>query len=304
MVAAAKRCYKEFPTVVNDIPESGITYTNDLHQYAKMDSKMQSAQKAIGGSSDSAQLAQSYYWDKVAKGIDDREKQELYENIIILAVIAQVSIDGCKKEYAVDPTVEIARIRSMPCMKRKNDFPAFIKYTREIATTKNGRERPRKDVKADRDRIDRRVDCDIVCPMNWLEEALDKIQGVSKRGTVDTTNFFVHMIGKPTNLHLSKIRQIVEEYDRYVQYHQFVTEEQQEDLLIKTQMVLEKMQEIRITNILTINRLIASALGIEGKVNFSKRQKTISKHNKQMLNLLYRYDKEKFLINFVRGEGS
>ena len=300
MVAAAKRCYEEFPTVVNNIPESGITYTNDLHQYARMDSKMQQAQKAIGGSSDSAQLAQSYYWDKVAKGIDDAEKRELYENIIILAVIAQVSIDGCKKEYAVDPTVEIARIRSMSCMKRKADYPLFMKYTREITTTKNGKERSRKDVKADKDRLEKRIDKNIVCPMNWLQSALDKIQGVSDRGVVDTKDFFVHMIGKPNQYHVSKIRSIVEEYDRYVQYHNFDTEEQMEDLLIKTERMLGQMKEMRITNILTVNRLIATALGIEGKVNISKRHKSVTKHAKQMLNILYRYDKEKFLINFVR----
>lgn len=302
MVAAAKRCYEEFPTVVNEIPESGITYTNDLHQYARMDSKMQQAQKAIGGSSDSAQLAQSYYWDKVAKGIDDDEKRELYENIIILAVIAQVSIDGCKKEYAVDPTVEIARIRSMPCMKRKADYPLFMKYTREITTTKNGKERSRKDVKADKDRLERRIDPDIVCPMNWLQNALDKIQGNVRgnSGVVDTTEFFVHMIGKPTDTHISKIRKIVEEYDRYVQYHVFDTEEQMEDLLIKTEKMLERMKEMRITNILTINRLIATALGIEGKTHTNQRYRSATKHAKQMLNILYRYDKEKFLINFVR----
>ena len=302
MVAAAKRCYEEFPTVVNEIPESGITYTNDLHQYARMDSKMQQAQKAIGGSSDSAQLAQSYYWDKVAKGIDDAEKRELYENIIILAVIAQVSIDGCKKEYAVDPTVEIARIRSMSCMKRKADYPLFMKYTREITTTKNGKERSRKDVKADKDRLEKRIDKDIVCPMNWLQSALDKIQGNVRgnSGVIDTRDFFVHMIGKANQYQLSTVRKIVEEYDRYVQYHQFETEEQIEDLIIKTEIMLVKMKEIKINNILVINRLIATALGIEGKTHTNHRARNASKHAKQMLNILYRYDKEKFLINFIR----
>lgn len=300
MVAAAKRCYEEFPTVVNEIPESGITYTNDLHQYARMDSKMQQAQKAIGGSSDSAQLAQSYYWDKVAKGIDDDEKRELYENIIILAVIAQVSIDGCKKEYAVDPTVEIARIRAMPCMKRKADYPLFMKYTREITTTKNGKERSRKEVKADKDRLARRIDQDIVCPMNWLQSALNKIQGVSERGVVSTKDFFVHMIGKANQYQLSNIRKIVEDYDRYVQYHQFQTDEQIEDLIIKTETMLAKMKEIKINNILVINRLIATALGVEWRTGSNRLAKNASKHAKQMLNILYRYDKEKFLINFIR----
>jgi hypothetical protein len=85
MVKAAKVAYHDFPTVVNAIPESGKSYVNDIREYAKMDSMMQTAQKAIGGSSDSAQLAQSYFWSKKAKGEFD---QELYHNIVILAVLA------------------------------------------------------------------------------------------------------------------------------------------------------------------------------------------------------------------------
>ena len=78
MVEAARISYRDYPTVVNEIPESGLTYRNEIHEYAKMDSAMQQAQKAIGGSSDSAQLAQSYMWSKVAKGEFDDEYQQLY----------------------------------------------------------------------------------------------------------------------------------------------------------------------------------------------------------------------------------
>ena len=87
-MAAAKKAYAEFPTVVNEVGESGITYKKTMSEYAKMDSKMQGAQKAIGGSSDSAQLAQSYYWTKIANGEYDEETQQLYDDVVILAVLA------------------------------------------------------------------------------------------------------------------------------------------------------------------------------------------------------------------------
>jgi hypothetical protein len=145
MVKAAMIAYRDFPTVVNEIPESGLTYRNGLHEYAKMDSAMQQAQRAIGGSSDSAQLAQSYMLSKVAKGEFDDEYQDLYHNVIILAVLAQVAIDGIKRQYAVDPNDEIARIRDMDCMKREKDYPLFMKYTHKIPVTKNGAERPYED---------------------------------------------------------------------------------------------------------------------------------------------------------------
>lgn len=88
MVKAAMVSYRDFPTVVNDIPESGKTYVNDMREYARMDSAMQCAQKAIGGSSDSAQLCQSYMWAKVAKEEFDEEYEQLYHNVVILAVLA------------------------------------------------------------------------------------------------------------------------------------------------------------------------------------------------------------------------
>lgn len=88
MVKAAMVSYRDFPTVVNDIPESGKTYVNDMWEYARMDSAMQCAQKAIGGSSDSAQLCQSYMWAKVAKEEFDEEYEQLYHNVVILAVLA------------------------------------------------------------------------------------------------------------------------------------------------------------------------------------------------------------------------
>lgn len=88
MVEAAKRAYRDYPTVVNEIPESGVAYDNNLKEYARMDTNMQGAQKAIGGSSDTAQLALSYYWDAIAKNEDGELIKEYYNIAIILAVLA------------------------------------------------------------------------------------------------------------------------------------------------------------------------------------------------------------------------
>ena len=88
MVLAAKRAYKDFPTVVNEIPESGLTYDNNLCEYARMDNIFQHAQKAIGGSSDTAQLALSYYFNNVYKGIYNEDTKNYYDIFVILAVLA------------------------------------------------------------------------------------------------------------------------------------------------------------------------------------------------------------------------
>lgn len=100
MVKCAERCYKEFYTIVNALQESGITYNNTKKDYAAMDNKFSKSRMGIGYSSNLAQLAMTYYWTELQKDNPDENKlKELYDNFIILSVLAQVIIDGCKREY-------------------------------------------------------------------------------------------------------------------------------------------------------------------------------------------------------------
>lgn len=303
MVEAARKAYSEYPTVVNEIPESGLTYRNELHEYARMDSAMQQAQRAIGGSSDSAQLAQSYMWSKVAKGEFDDEYQQLYHNTVILAVLAQVAIDGIKRQYAVDANDEIARIRDMDCMKRKKDFPTFIKYTHKIQMTKNGEERPYDEIKKEKRSVAKRVDNHLVCPMNYLEEYLDKIQGASRGEVVDTSEFFVKIKGKANNRQMGKIREIVEEYDNFVKHYMMAYAEDKEmsisAIIEKTKEVLDALGKLRINKV-TMNRLIETSLGIMGKTKTELQYNEAVKYIRKTFNLLYHANKEMFLQNFIK----
>lgn len=300
MVEAARIAYKDFLTVVNEIPESGKTYTNNIKEYARMDSAMQCAQKAIGGSSDSAQLAQSYYWTKVARNEKDEELKQLYDNVVILAVLAQVAIDNIKRQYAVDPNDEIARIRAMNCMKRKKDFPLFMKYTHKVPVSKNGVERPYDDIKKDKKKIDKRIDYNIVCPMNHLQAHLDKIQGASRSNVIDTVEYFVKIKGRADPRQMSKIRELVEEYDNYVTKMMIYAERDSDyfELIVqRTQELQETVAKMKISAA-TMNRLIETCLGVMGKANTSTQYSKASKYISRTFNLLYRSNKEKFLENF------
>ena len=89
IVECAKRCYEEYPTVVNALKESGITYNNTMTDYSNMDNKFSSSKMGIGWSSNLAQLAMTYYWTEKAKENHDKKKlRELYDNFIILSVLA------------------------------------------------------------------------------------------------------------------------------------------------------------------------------------------------------------------------
>ena len=300
MVKAAETAYRDYPTVVNEIPESGKTYKNQPSEYAIMDASMQRAQRAIGGSSDSAQLAQSYFWDKVAKEEFDDEYKDLYHNVVILAVLAQVSIDGIKKEFAVNPNDEIARIREMPCMKRKKDYPLFMKYTHKIPATKNGIERPYDDIKKDRKKVSKRIDRDIVCPMNYLQYCLDRIQGAPRDKAIETSEFFVKEKGKANDRQMSKIRRMIEEYDAYVKHymiHSVDLDDSFNGIRERTEEIINKLRGMKISKP-TMNRLIGTCLGVMGKTNESKKYYAAMKYTIKTLNLLYHSNRERFLQNF------
>ncbi len=323
IVKCAKKCYDEYPTIVNALKESGVTYHNTKTDYAHMDNKFSGSKMGIGWSSNLAQLAMTYYWTEQSKDNPDTEKLgELYDNFIILSVLAQIIIDGCKREYEIVGEDEIKRISKLPCMTLvkesgeftkngkpklvKCDFPEFMKYTKEIKHTKNGKELPFDQVTEKKTKLKTRINYELQCPMNWLEGWLDKIQGISTSNTTPTSDFFVKMEGKPNNRQMSKIRSLVEKYDLFVKSI-YVTETDEDTiadkLVAESDSLLEELKKIKIGNPVTINRLIETALGLETGVGASKRLLGINtKYTRKMLNCLYRMDKDKFLSNFKSAQ--
>lgn len=326
MVECAEKCYKEYPTIVNDLKESGITYENTLEAYANMDNKFAKSRLGIGESSNLAQLAMTYYWTEPSK--------ELYDNFVILSVLAQVIIDGCKREYEVDGVEEIKRIKNMPCMIRtkqvikeevkkdndgneivvkklanvKCDFPEFMKYTKEIKYTKNKKERPYKEIKEEKDKLKNRINKDFVCPMNWLEEILSEIQMSSTENSIPTENFFIKDTRRTDSRKISKIRSLLDEYDDFSRTVNYIDNDNEEELMLfydelskRFHKLVTDCQKIKTSNYNVINRLIETSLGIDSISNRYTKKGENSKYCRKMLNLLYNIDKDKFLSNFIKN---
>ena len=229
----------------------------------------------------------------------------------------QVIIDSCKRLYEIDGVKEIDRISKLPCMSMKKesidkngkkkttkcDFPEFMKYTREIAVTKDGKELPQDDIEESKNKLKGRINKDLVCPMNWLQEWLDKIQGASTRVTIPTEKFFIKMSGKANNNQLTRIMKIIVDYDTFVKGLKDIcntNEEYYDALLIKTEEVTKEISTIRINNLITINRLIEISLGFSHEFGGSSDRKyNPQKYTRKILNVLHRYNKEKFLCNFI-----
>ncbi len=319
MVRCAKECYEKYPTIVNALNESGITYNNTKKDYAAMDNKFSKSQMGIGYSSNLAQLAMTYYWTELEKDESDKETiKELYDNFVILSVVAQLIIDGCKREYEIDGNKEIDRISRMRCMtlrkviedsdsgkKRsiKYDFPEFMKYTREIKYTKNGKDLPQEDIDKSKNKLKQRINTELNCPMNYLEFWLDKIQNASTVKTVPTSKFFIKMNGEANRRQISKIMKIIEEYDASIKSAKINmgdSEEYLKFLYERHAEIVDELSKVKVKNIVTINRLIEVSLGISKETGISKsRLYNPEKYTKKILNLLYKVDKEKFLSNFV-----
>ena len=313
MVECAKRCYTNFPTIVNAIKESGVTYSNTKSEYARMDNKLAKSRIGIGYSSNLAQLAITYYWTETSKKNPDNFRlRELYDNFIILSVLAQVIIDGCKREYEIDAMSEINRISKMDCMNLKKtkcvegkkistkcDFPKFMKYTKEIKTTKDGKELPNEEIISARSKLNIRINNDLICPMNWLEDCLDHIHNNKNTATIDMDKFVLKIEGRSNTRQISKIQSLVEEYDTFVKKANIMStnnDDYYDALIKKTEDVIERLGKIKISNLATINSLIRSAFDLKQHGN-TKKYNT-SKYKRKLLNLLFQMDKLKFLSNF------
>lgn len=184
-----------------------------------------------------------------------------------------------------------------------NTLPCTKDDVREIAVTKDGKELPQEDIEESKNKLKGRINKDLICPMNWLQEWLDKIQGASKTTTIPTENFFIKMNGKAQNIQASKIMETVINFDNYIREIKVVygiSEEYFDLLLAKTSEVTETISKMRIGNIVTINRLIEISLGLSNERGQSVNRKyNPQKYTRKILNILYHYDKERFLCNFL-----
>lgn len=316
MVKCAKYCYLNFPTIVNKIKESTILYSNSKDDYAKMDNKFSGSRMSIGWSSNLAQLSMTYYWTELAKEKPNENLlQEYYDNFVILSVLAQVAIDSCKRIYEIDAEVEIKRISKLPSMQMKRithdkngkakyiqcDYPKFMKYTKEIKLTKDGKEISSDIILENKQKLKKRINKNLICPMNWLNEYLDKIQNAPNTKATPINDFFIKMNGESNRRQISKICKLVDEYDRYMKHYSILSSggiDVINQMIEITDEILEKLKKIKISNLITINRLIETAFGIETNNNLFYKHN--QRYSRRMLNLLYKANKHNFLRNFVK----
>lgn len=191
IVECARKYYKEYHTIVNNIAKNTNAYENTIHNYALIDNKLANSQASIGESSNLAQFAQTYmhtFGDK--KYID---------YVCILSVLAQVCIDSAKRTFDVDTVSEIARIKKDLDIQQ-NGYPIFWKHVKD-KQCKIG------DKKFDINKINK----DLICPMNYLMSLkFKKFRNADT--TLPTTNFLKKYELNCREVVATKVEKLIEKY--------------------------------------------------------------------------------------------
>ena len=140
IVEHARKCYLNYPTIVNNIPKDSNKYDNTMDDYAKIDNNLAGSQRDIGESSNVAQIAQTY-------SCNFRD-QKYIDYVCILSVLAQCAIDNAKRRFDIDLSEEIKRIKNDMDIK-EHKYPSFWKLIR-------------RDISLDK------INLSLHCPMNSL----------------------------------------------------------------------------------------------------------------------------------------
>lgn len=180
IVKHAAYCYKQFPTIVNNIPKEKNIYNNTLVDFAKIDNKLAAAQLDIGESSNVAQIGLSYSYNNM-EGINDY--------VAILAVLAQCAIDNAKRSFDIDIHSEIQRIKQELNIKSIG-YPAFFAGIRPD--------------------LRKKVNPNIVCPMNCVYKMKNKT--VRTDSIISNSEFFVKHDNKLDRKKSRKVEKMIQDY--------------------------------------------------------------------------------------------
>ena len=187
----SKYCYLNYPTIVNNIQKESKTYDLSLENYAKIDNGLSSAQRAIGGSSNLAQLCLTYTYNFI--------DQKYLNYVCILSVLAQVAIDSAKRKFMVDISDEIDRIEKDMDVAEIG-YPRFWKHVKD-KKAKIGQPKFKKD----------KINKNLICPMNYLLD-LKFEDSRSEESTLPMDYFFQKFELETDRRKCKKVEDIIEKY--------------------------------------------------------------------------------------------
>ena len=303
IVKHAKYCYKNYPTIVNLVPQEKNIYDYDMKDFAKVDNTLAAAQLAIGESSNIAQLALTYTYN-----YDDLKYQDY---VCILSVLAQIAIDNAKRKYDIDLTQEISIIKNDMEINKKG-LPLFWQLTKKDKTKCGNPDEKKKRNKKSKDRIKSKVNKNIICPMNYLY-GLELNKYRNSDSTLPMKDFFIKHNLNLEHRVAKKIEAFIEEYAKELQgfilNHEDVNwkDDKEEYFLLRSDYddLIRNLRALKLgkkyAGLMSwlINRAFLINSGVKSKRN--EMNSTINKNKAILMKTLYDVDKDVFLSCFIQN---
>lgn len=120
LIQAAQKNYNIFKTPTNLV--SGKKVKRHYTSEEKADLDIKTSVNLIGEIINLSQELNSLLWDKMYKGASYKDVEDLYFDICQLDVMSNIEIDKAKKEFTVDNSVELNKLR----MKYKDELTEII----------------------------------------------------------------------------------------------------------------------------------------------------------------------------------
>ena len=202
-------------------------------------------------------------------------------------------------------------------MRRGRPLPRFWKYTHKIPRTKNGKFRDPDDIKEARRKFEERIDYRIKCPMNYLQEALDDIERMKPKRRIPVDEFLNPIKGRVDSRQENKVLEFAKRLDTAIKRYQCSKKRDYSyandpdmnliaynTLKEETDEILKDMRKsIRNMNCATMQQIIRLSMGGGEHMGIPEDfRKAFQRYDKKILQLLYDYDKEKFLSCFSKGD--
>lgn len=277
IVTHAGFCYRNYHTIVNNIPKETKTYQNTPENYAAIDNKLAASQNDIGISSNLAQIAMSYSFNYKEQKYDDY--------VCILSVLAQAAIDSSKRRYLVDVSAEISRIKNDMDIK-EHGYPRFWRC---IHPEYQGY-----------------INNNLKCPMNEVAQFRAQKPHHNPH-PIPNQEFFIKYELTESRRKCKRIENLIQKYSLMLLDYNKSDDKELEDFLLLRSDFDQLVQDIRQTYISNnylglMSWLIDRSLRVTDRAVAASGQMktTIDKNRSLLLKVLYTVSPAQFLQCFVR----
>lgn len=271
----ANKCFKKYRVCVNGVDTDKRQYTVNKNSMAKIDNILSDSQKNIGTVVNLGQIYMSKYWDLINNRKIGNELNILLEGIDIATVLSEIAIDSAKRMYDIKIDKQIRHLKKNDLIEKNK--PNFFKY---VSKNKNISKKTRL----------------YKCSVDYLNQILNNIHIAERMNTINLEK----TLKKGYDTHNIKARQ----RENILNYIESMSKEIKATIKsIKDEdEMYNKISDIRSEYMQKINKFKIKEETMQDIIfrvfTNKKKYKVSFKDKVELLNTLYKVDKDKFLNVF------